>query len=98
MKKSDVLYLPVKAVYYNQIVAGKKQEEFRITSDFWRKRLEGKDFKFVEITLGYPSKRDQNRRIRFNWNGYKEKTIRHQHFGNDPVTVFAINLRGGIAA
>ena len=87
------LVLPLKAEYFNAIKAGAKPEEFRLRSPFWRKRLEGKTFDRVVLTLGYPSRSDTERRIVLPWQGLRETTITHPHFGPEPVEVYAINVQ-----
>lgn len=92
------LVLPLKAEYFNSIKAGTKPEEFRLCTPFWRKRLEGKTFSSIVLTLGYPSRNDTERRLVLPWRGMRETTITHPHFGPDPVRVFAINVQDGRAA
>ena len=84
------LILPLKALYFNQIKAGTKKEEFRLRTPFWIRRLEGKSFDRVVLTLGYPSRHDTERRIVLPWQGMRKTTITHPHFGSDPVPVYAI--------
>ena len=84
------LVLPLKAEYFNAIKAGTKTEEFRLRTPFWRKRLEGKAFDRVVLTLGYPSREDASRRLVLPWRGMRETTITHPHFGSGPVQVYAI--------
>lgn len=86
------LILPVKRIYFEQIAAGEKPEEFRLVNDFWAKRLEGKQFSSVIVTLGYPKKTDIARRLEFPWRGLAKKTITHEHFGPMPVEVYAIKV------
>ena len=88
-----VLTLPVKAIYFDRIKAGIKTEEYRLTTPFWAKRIRFKHFDAVVITLGYPARDDAERRLTFPWSGYEVKTITHEHFGPEPVEVFAINLK-----
>lgn len=38
------LVLPLKAIYFNEIKAGTKPDEFRLCTPFWRRRLEGRTF------------------------------------------------------
>nr|WP_176453600.1 ASCH domain-containing protein [Citrobacter freundii]BAS21714.1 phage protein [Citrobacter freundii] len=85
-----VLRLPVKAKYFFQIRNNEKPEEFRLNNVYWQKRLIGKTFDEVVITLGYPGREDTDRMIVRPWRGYSIKTISHEHFGNEPVSVFAI--------
>lgn len=86
------LVLPLKAEYFNAIKAGTKTEEFRLRTPFWRKRLEGKTFDHVVLTLGYPARDDAERRLVLPWRGMRKTTIAHQHFGPKPVAVYAIRL------
>lgn len=86
------LVLPLKAEYFNAIKAGTKPEEFRLRTPFWRKRLEGKIFDRIVLTLGYPKRDDAQRRIILPWRGMRETTITHPHFGADPVRVYAIRV------
>ena len=94
LKTDAVLTLPVKGVFFKQIRSREKPEEYRLYDDYWRKRIEGKSFGFVEVTHGYPKKNDLSRRVRRRWKGYTIKMITHPHFGKDPVKVFAIDVTG----
>lgn len=86
------LTLPLKAVYFDAIKAGTKPLEYRLCTPFWRKRLDGKTFDRVVLTKGYPPASDQSRRLVLPWRGYEVQTIQHEHFGPEPVEVFAINV------
>lgn len=88
------LVLPLKAEYFHQIREGSKVEEYRLYNAFWRKRLEGKTFDRIVLTLGYPSRHAKDRRLIKPWKGYTVKTIEHPHFGDYPVEVFAISVGG----
>lgn len=92
MKKKRVLYLSVKAIYFNQIKAGRKVDEFRERTEFWVKRIVGREYDEICIKLGYPKRGDTGRTITRPWLGYKKKTIKHEHFGDEPVDVFAIKV------
>jgi hypothetical protein len=92
-EKTVDLVLPLKAKYFNAIKAGAKPEEFRLRTPFWRKRLEGKTFDRVVLTLGYPKRDDAARRLVLPWRGMRETTITHPHFGPTPVEVYAINVQ-----
>lgn len=87
------LVLPLKREFFDAIKAGTKQEEFRLKNDYWRKRLEGKTFDRVVLTMGYPKREDAERRIVLPWKGYRECQITHPLFGIDPVEVYAINVK-----
>jgi hypothetical protein len=89
------LHLPLKGVYFDQIEADTKPFEFRLCTPFWRKRLEGRTYDNVVLTRGYPPAADTKRRLVLPWRGYEVQTIRHEHFGPEPVEVFAIKVQGG---
>lgn len=86
------LILPLKAEYFNSIKAGEKLEEYRLATPFWQKRLDGKVFDKVILSLGYPKREDADRRIVRKFAGWQLKEITHPHFGPDPVTVYAIDV------
>lgn len=88
--KTKSLILPVKKIYFEQIRDGMKQVEYRLQTPYWTKRIIARWYDQVIITLGYPSKDDQERRLVFPWRGYQKQTIVHEHFGKEPVDVFAI--------
>lgn len=88
------LRLAVKREYFEQIKSGVKTEEYRLVNDYWIKRLDGKPFDTLTITMGYPKNDDTSRHLVFPYRGWVIKTITHPHFGDKPVEVFAINLVG----
>ncbi len=88
-----VLHLPVKRVYFDQIKAGLKPEEFRLQNDYWKKRLEGRDYDEIHVKLGYPKAGDNSRILIFPWRGFVKKTIDHEHFGG-LAHVYAIKVDG----
>lgn len=87
------LVLSLKREYFEAIRDGSKTEEYRLCTPYWRKRLEGRSFDRIVLTLGHPKHGDESRRIVRPWNGYTIKTITHPHFGPEPVTVYAINVQ-----
>lgn len=93
---STTLHLPLKREYFDAIRDGQKTEEYRLCTPYWRKRLEGKTFTTIVLTLGYPGRVDIARRIERPWQGYQIKTITHPHFGPAPVQVFAIHVSGNL--
>lgn len=88
-----ILFLPLKAVYFDAIAAGEKLEEYRLVTPYWRQRLVGRSYDAIELMRGYPRRDDPARRLRRPWRGYTIKTIHHEHFGAQPVSVFAIDVR-----
>lgn len=90
--KARVLTIPLKGIYFDQIQSGEKCEEYRLATDYWRKRLEGREYDRIVLTRGYPKAEDHARRLIKPWRGYIERTITHPHFGPEPVRVFAIRV------
>jgi hypothetical protein len=84
------LVLAVKREYFEQMRDRTKLAEYRLVTPFWKKRLEGRPYANVVITLGYPKKGDLDRTLVFPYRGYKEEVLQHPHFGSSPVRVFAI--------
>ena len=85
------LTLNLKAEYFAAIKAGDKPWEYRIVKPYWERRL-AREYDVIEICSGYPPKDDTERRILRKWKGYEVRTITHKHFGDEPVTVFAIDV------
>ena len=92
MTNTNILTLALKGVYFDEIKAGTKTEEFRLITPYWAKRLEGRSYSHIILTRGYPARTDVKKRIKRAWAGYVRKTITHPHFGPDPVEVYAINV------
>lgn len=88
-----ILTLPLKAEYFNAIKAGTKPEEFRLKTPYWVRRLEGRDFEAILLTLGYPKRGHADRSLVLPWRGMRTTTITHPHFGSEPVEVYAIRVQ-----
>lgn len=86
------LTLPLKAEYFDAIRDGTKLDEYRLVTPFWEKRLVGREYDRIVLTKGYPSRHDTARRLERPWRGFELQTITHQHFGPEPVRVFAIKV------
>jgi hypothetical protein len=86
------LTLPLKAEYFHAIREGRKIEEYRLVTPYWRKRLVGRTYDRIVLTLGYPRADDASRRIERPWKGAVETKITHPHFGPVEVDVFAIDV------
>lgn len=97
---SGGLTIPVNGIYFDQIKAGAKVEEYRLVTDFWKKRLEGRVYGSVVMTRGYPKAGGVEgvTRLTREWRGVTRKTITHPHFGADPVEVFAIDVSKEVAS
>lgn len=86
------LVLPLKREYFEAIKAGTKPEEYRLRNAYWRRRLEGREFAHVVLTLGYPARDDSARRLVLPWRGLRVTTLQHPLFGPKPVEVYAIKV------
>lgn len=88
-----VLRLIMKGEYFDQIKAGEKPEEYRLRTPYWSKRLEGRHYDLVELSRGYAARNGTlDNFLTLPFRGYAVKTITHKHFGQQPVSVFAIRL------
>lgn len=56
--KFERLHLVLKTKWYRMIESGEKLEEYRELTDYWAKRIEGKDFDCVVFYLGYQKDRE----------------------------------------
>lgn len=85
-----ILHLSLKGEYFHAIRDGTKKEEYRLATDYWKLRLQDREYTGIELTLGYPKRGDTERRISRPWRGCRIQTLQHPHFGPEPVQVFAI--------
>lgn len=83
---SDTLHLHVTYKYYDQIKRGEKVEEYRIVEK-WRGQIEGRDYKTLRIWKAYTSEF-----MDFPYRTPEIRTMMHEHFGAEPVTVYALRL------
>ncbi len=86
------LILPLKRKWFEQIKSGEKTEEYRLDNEYWQKRIIGKSFDKVIVTLGYPKRDDLSRRLEFPWNGYVMKDVVSDEWDGNLVRVFVIPL------
>lgn len=86
------LTLPLKREYFEAIKSGDKTEEYRLVTPYWTKRIDGREYDNIILTLGYPKRDDASRRIVRKWKGYTIKTIQSKLFGDLPVSVYAIDV------
>lgn len=88
------LHLPLKKEYFDAIKNGSKPWEYRLVTPYWKKRLEGREYDQIVLTLGYPPSFDTDRRLILPYQGWGLQTITHPHFGTKPVEVFKIDVSG----
>jgi hypothetical protein len=87
-----VLRLNLKRKWFEQIKDGSKTVEYRLDTDYWRKRLVGRDYDEVHLLLGYPKAGDESRIIRRKYKGYTVGIVLSEEFGSNPVVVFKIDV------
>jgi hypothetical protein len=75
-----VLTLPLNGVYFDQILAGTKLEEYRLTTGFWSRRIMCRQYDQIVLTRGYPKGGgvEGETRLTLPWRGYTVKTITHR--------------------
>ena len=87
-----VLTLRLKSKWWEQIASGEKTVELRLATDYWRKRLIGREYDEIHIWKGYPPKTDTAKLLRRKWECVAKETILHEEFGDKPVEVFCISV------
>lgn len=85
-----ILVLNLKGKYFDEIKSGVKPFEFRAKNGYWAKRLLNKHYDFVSFRRGYPKLDEATRIITKPYRGYVIQNIKHEHFGNNLIEVFAI--------
>ena len=89
------LVLTLRHEYFDAIKSGVKTEEYRETTDYWKRRLIGKTFNNIVLFRGwYSSKRTPENCLVFPWRGYTIKRIPSWE-RQETVKVFAMPLIGG---
>ena len=94
------LHLHVKTEYFEAIKRGEKDEEYREYNDYWIQRIGEDHGKLGQVSKIYDhiiyynafKPATPENILIFPWRGWTLKTITHEHFGPEPVTVFAIKL------
>lgn len=86
-----VLHLHLKVEYFELIKRGVKPYEFRLKKPYWIKRLNG-DPQYDEVWFyrAYETAVEGISLIKRKFEKPKTRTIQHDHFGPEPVEVFAI--------
>jgi hypothetical protein len=91
------LFLHVTSEYFDQIRDGEKSEEYRLVCPYWISRIAERKCPFdgIHVFRGFPKNNSWTSKnyIHFPWNGYEVKMIKHPHFGDHLVQVFAIRLQ-----
>jgi hypothetical protein len=83
------LVLHLKSKYFQQIKARTKRHEYRLCNSYWTRRLLNRRYDRLVLWDAYKP-RSEATVMTFPYHGYEIRTITHEHFGPDPVKVFAI--------
>jgi len=87
------LVLHLKRKQWEQIRDGIKVYEYRRATDYWKKRLVGREYDEVHLLLGYPKRGDTSRLLRRRWNGVATGVhVLCEELGDKFVRVFGINV------
>jgi len=87
-----ILRLNLKRKWWEQIRDEEKTVEFRTATEYWRKRLIGREYDEIHLCLGYPKREDESRTLRRKWRLVTKETIIHEEFGPEPTEVFCIDV------
>lgn len=88
-----ILRLAVRKKYFEEIKTGIKKEEYREIKPYWINKL-ATNYDEVWITCGYLKNSETNKILKFKYNGFDIKKIKHEEFGGTEVEVYAIKLKG----
>jgi len=83
------LFLILHKKWFDEIKAGKKKKEFREMTEYWRRRIEGREYSCIIFQNGYAKNAP---RVKVQYKGYSIAQLTHEHFKNKPVTVYALKL------
>ena len=83
------LFLIIKETYLNDIFLGKKPKEYRITSDYFKKKLIDRHYDTITLQAGYQRNAP---RLFLKYKGFVIEKITHEFFGPEEVEVFAIDV------
>ena len=53
MAERRILHLNLVREFFDQIAKGEKQEEYRDRTDYWKTRLEGREYDIIRFRNGY---------------------------------------------
>lgn len=83
------LFIIIKKQYFDEILSGKKKNEYRLVTPYWVKKIANKEYSSIVFQNGY----NKNAlRLEAEYFGYSIRNIRHEFFGNDEVCVFDLKL------
>lgn len=83
-----ILHVTIKRVYFDLIKAGKKKYEYRLKTNYWKRRFK-KQYTTICFRAGYAA---DSPTLFVEFKGIKTRRIKHEFFGRRPVNVFEIAL------
>jgi hypothetical protein len=88
------LMLHLQKQWFDKIKSGEKTEEYRETTEYWKRRILGKTFDRIVLVRGnYGNEKYPKNVMIFPWRGYEIKIIKSWET-QGVVEVFAIKLDG----
>lgn len=88
--RGETLHLHLRFEYFDAVAAGRKPKEYRDAAK-WKKRLDGKNYKWIRLYRGFEKVADDTV-LDIPYRGYELETIVHPHFGNVKKLVCAIHV------
>jgi len=83
------LFMTLQREPFKQILNGTKREEYRETKEYWRKKLEGREYKSIIFQNGYSP---NSPRIEIEYQGFYIKTFAPEFFKGKKQKYYALRL------
>ena len=74
---SDSLLLRLKRCWFDAIAAGYKVDEYRKATEYWRKRIEDRQYSSIVFKNGYGQERPS---MRVNYDGWSKQTVEGEEY------------------
>jgi len=87
--RATKLYLNLKRKHYNDILSGKKKEEYRLVKKHWTNRIVGRQYTHIIFKNGHQK---NSPTMEVEYFGYTVRFMQHEEFGSDPVSVYVLKL------
>jgi len=85
-----ILHFHVRFRYWDEVAEGKKENEYRLFNDYWKKYLlENDNYDLIYYWRAFTKKK-----MIFKYTGRSIHKIKHPEFGDKPVMVFDVPLHG----
>jgi hypothetical protein len=74
--EKQILDLHIEQFFFDQILAGTKTEEFRDRTEYWKTRLEGREYDEIRFREGY---KPDSPKMYVEWKGVKKPPLGKQY-------------------